>query len=53
MFVDYITLYFENKSAEILNYNCHTELNNINEWLIKTIASSNNAQVICTVDYSL
>ena len=33
MFAD-DTLYFENKYAEIFNYNCKTELNNINKWLI-------------------
>ena len=30
MFADDTTLYFENKSAEILNYICQTELKNIN-----------------------
>ena len=34
MFADDTNLYFENKSAEILNYNCQTELKNINKWLI-------------------
>ena len=33
MFADDTTLYFENKSTEILNYNCQIDLNNINKWL--------------------
>ena len=37
MFADDTNLYFENKSAEILNYNCQTELKNINKWLIYDI----------------
>ena len=34
MFADDTTLYFENTSAELLNYICQTELKNINKWLI-------------------
>ena len=34
MFTDDITIYFENKSVEILNYNCQTKLKNFNKWLI-------------------
>ena len=41
MFADDTTLYFENKSAEILNYICQTELKNINKWLIYNRLSLN------------
>ena len=41
MFADDTTLYFENKSAEILNYICQTELKNINKRLIYNRLSFN------------
>ena len=50
LFVVYIndtTLYFENKSVEILNYNCQTKLTNINKWLIYNRLSLNIKLVIC------
>ena len=41
MFADDTTLYFENTSAELLNYICQTELQNINKWLIYNRLSLN------------
>ena len=41
MFADDTTLYFENTSAELLNYICQTELKNINKWLIYNRLSLN------------
>ena len=41
MFADDTTLYFENTSAEILNYICKTELKYINKWLFYNRLSLN------------
>ena len=41
MFADDTTLYFLNKSIEILNYNSQMELININKWLIYNRLSLN------------
>ena len=41
MFAYDTTLYFLNKSAEILNYIFQTELQNINKWLIYNRLSLN------------
>ena len=41
MFADDTILYFENKSTEIINYNCQTELKNINKWLLYNRLSLN------------